>query len=183
MQRRKIGTPSMSSEPIKLFENLFETARSQSKSSYDSKLDKLTEEFRNQDSAIGGWPLQEAFLGLLVYAAAADGQLASEEKIEIHALAKRSRVLKQLDDSQLGTLNQNVMQRLSNNPNGLKEACESLPGPMRMSVFAHCADIVLADREFRPVEEEFLKKLVTLLDLQTAEAASMMQSLLIKNRF
>ncbi len=169
---------------VNLFDNLFETAREQSKPSFESNLDKLAADFRKQSSAgMGNWSIPEAYLCLLISAAAADGLLANEETLEIHVLARRSRVLKQLDQSKLAAVNETVRQRLAKNPGGLQEACDSLPGDMRLSVYAHCVDIILSDSEFRPVEEEFLKKLVTMLGLQASEAAVIMQALLIKNRY
>jgi uncharacterized tellurite resistance protein B-like protein len=163
-------------------ENLFDfpKAAPPTQSAFDN-LSKLADDFRKTGNT--DWSVAEAFLCLLISAAAADGVLAKEEMNEIQALAGRSRVLKTLNPQQLAAINETVRQRLAKRPNGLQEACAILPAEMRLPLFAHCADIILSDGELRSAEEEFLKKLVGLLNLQASESNLILQALLIKNRF
>ena len=66
---------------------------------------------------------------------------------------------------------------------GLREACESLPPDMRLPLFAHCVDIVLADGRLLPIEVEFLDRIMSFLGVDPAEGKRVMEVLLIKNRF
>ena len=144
-------------------------------------LNKLTEEFKQQRNT--DWSVPEAFLCLLLSAAAVDGNVALEEQTEIYALARRSRALKSVNANQLAAANTSVNQRLKERPNGLQEACLSLPADMRLPVFAHCVDIILADGSLLPVEADFLNKIMTFMGLDAADGKRVMEVLLVKNRF
>ena len=160
--------------------NIFQAAPEPAKSaSFD--LDKLTEQFKQQRNT--DWSVPEAFLCLLLSAAAADGNVALEEQSEIYALARRSRALKTVNANQLAGANAAVNQRLKARPNGLQEACESLPVDMRLPVFAHCVDIILADGALLPIEAEFLNKIMAFLGIEAADGKRVMEVLLVKNRF
>jgi uncharacterized tellurite resistance protein B-like protein len=148
-------------------------------SSFD--LNKLTEQFKQQRNT--DWSVPEAFLCLLLSAAAADGNVALEEQAEIYALARRSRALKSVAPNQLAAANASVNQRLKARPNGLQEACESLPMDMRLPVFAHCVDIILADGALLPVEADFLNKVMAFLGLDPNDGKRVMEVMLVKNRF
>jgi uncharacterized tellurite resistance protein B-like protein len=75
------------------------------------------------------------------------------------------------------------MQRLKDRANGLQEACESLPMDMRLPVFAHCVDIVLADGALLAIEAEFLNKITSFMALEAGDAKRILEVLLVKNRF
>lgn len=164
------------SDVLNIFQATPEPAKS---SSFD--LDKLTEQFKQQRNT--DWSVPEAFLCLLLSAAAADGNVALEEQSEIYALARRSRALKTVNANQLAGANAAVNQRLKARPNGLQEACESLPMDMRLPVFAHCVDIILADGALLPIEAEFLNKIMAFLGIEAADGKRVMEVMLVKNRF
>lgn len=128
------------------------------------------------------WSIPEAFLCLLFSAAFADGVVADVEKEEIFALTHRSRALKSLTPGQLAEINAAINQRLATRPNGLEEACGSLPTEMRLPVFAHCVDIVLADGELVQTEADFLNRVVAGMGLDPAEAQKVMDVMVTKNR-
>jgi uncharacterized tellurite resistance protein B-like protein len=160
--------------------NIFQAApEPPAQSTFD--LNKLTEQFKTTRAT--DWSIPEAFLCLLLSAAAADGNVAPEEQAEIQALARRSRALKTVNASQLATANATVMQRLKDRPNGLQEACESLPMDMRLPVFAHCVDIVLADGALLAIEAEFLNKITAYMALESGDAKRILEVMLVKNRF
>ncbi len=160
--------------------NIFQAAPEPAQSpTFD--LNKLTEEFKQQRNT--DWSVPEAFLCLLLSAAAVDGNVALEEQTEIYALARRSRALKSVNANQLAAANTSVNQRLKERPNGLQEACLSLPADMRLPVFAHCVDIILADGSLLPVEADFLNKIMTFMGLDAADGKRVMEVLLVKNRF
>ena len=144
-------------------------------------LDKLTQQFGQQRNT--DWSVPEAFLCLLLSAAAADGQVSVEEQAEVFSLVRRSRALRSMNAGQLASANAVVNERLKTRVNGLQEACESLPIDMRLSAFGHCVDIILADGELVNVEADYLNRIASGLQLDPASAKHMMEALLIKNRF
>ncbi len=129
------------------------------------------------------WTIPEAFLCLILLAAAADGFVPPEEHMEIRALARRSRVLKSVDAAHLAQLNRIVSERLKHRPDGLREACEALPVDMRPSILAHCADVLLADGGLAPAEAAFLNRITNCLGVREDEALRIVEALLIKNRY
>lgn len=144
-------------------------------------LEKLAADFgksRNTD-----WTVTEAFLCLLLTAVSVDGVFAREEQEEVKALLSRSRALKSMSQSQLAQANVVIQKRLAERKNGLDEACAAVPGDMRLSVFAHCVDIVLSDGSLVQVEADYLNRISTLLELKPEEAKRIMEVMLIKNRF
>ncbi|HVY88448.1 MAG TPA: TerB family tellurite resistance protein [Hyphomonadaceae bacterium] len=161
--------------------NIFQAAPEAPASSSAFDLDKLTEQFKQQRNT--DWSVPEAFLCLLLAAASVDGNVSVEEQGEIYALARRSRALKTVSPSQLAAANTSVNERLKNRPNGLQEACQSLPMDMRLPVFAHCVDIILADGALLPVEADYLNKIMAFMQLDANDAKRIMEVLLVKNRF
>ncbi len=129
------------------------------------------------------WTIPEAFLCLILLAAAADGFVPPEEHMEIRALARRSRVLKAIDASHLAQLNRTVSDRVKHRPEGLREACEALPVDMRPSILAHCADVLLADGGLAPAEAEYLNRITAYLAVSEDEARRIVEVLLVKNRY
>lgn len=159
--------------------NIFQAAPEPTSPSFDLKT--LTEQFRNQRNT--DWSIPEAFLCLLLSAAVADGVVTVEEQAEIHALARRSRALKTVAPNDLAAANAAVNQKLKQRPNGIEEACGSLPTDMRLPVFAHCVDIILSDGELVQSEAEFLNKITGFLGIDAADAKRVMEVMLVKNRF
>lgn len=144
-------------------------------------ISRLEQEFN--DNSESDWTIPEAFLCLLLEAAFADGSLADEEREEIAALVKRSRTMKRLSPQQMSAVNQTVNERMRDRKEGLREACLALPHDMRPSVFAHCVDIVLADRQLRETEEEFLNRITEIMQLDPNMATAIRRVMLIKNRY
>lgn len=159
--------------------NIFTASPQQQTPSFDTEaLKKSFSEQRATD-----WTVGEAFMALHLSAVSADGRLSEEEHAELFTLARRSRVLKTYTQDQLAQVNQIVSQRLNERSEGLVEACESLPHDMRLTVFAHCVDLVLSDGELHEKEAEFLNKITAYLGLDRENAERIQQVLLIKNRF
>ncbi len=142
-------------------------------------LDALALDFKSQSD----WTIPEAYLGLIIAAAFSDGDLAPEERQEIAALVTRSRTMKRLSQGELARTNQTVNERMQSRQNGLEEACLALPSDMRLSVFAHCVDIVLADGELRQSEADFLNRITGMLSLRPDDAKRVLTAIMIKNRY
>lgn len=140
----------------------------------------LTAQFRVQ--RVTDWTIPQSFLCLLLSAAVSDGHLAPEEMAEIQCLSIRSRTLKSLGPAGLVKANADVSQRLKERPRGLQEACEALPMDLRLPIFGHCVEIVLADGELLQPEVEFLNTITNHLDISGDDAQFVMKALLIKNR-
>jgi uncharacterized tellurite resistance protein B-like protein len=159
--------------------NVFESFAGERKAPLDIK--KLAEQYAHPHAT--DWTIPEAYLCLLVSAAYADGELAPEEHEELIALAHRARTLRSLSRNDLAAANDTVNDRLRNRPDALQEACDALPNEIRLSVFAQCVEIVVADGELMKSEADFLETLLPMLDIDTDVARRIMEVMLIKNRF
>ncbi|HPE48203.1 MAG TPA: tellurite resistance TerB family protein [Hyphomonas sp.] len=129
------------------------------------------------------WTIPEAFLCLILSAAFADGRVAQQELEEIRALAHRSRTLKNLDENELAHANNVVLKRRADRPEWLSEACETLPTDMRLSVFAHCLDISLADGVIVQAEADFLEQLIKELRINREDARLITKVISLKHRY
>ncbi|MEZ5938775.1 MAG: TerB family tellurite resistance protein [Hyphomonadaceae bacterium] len=161
--------------------NIFQPQQAAPQASSVFDTEKLKQSFTAQRHT--DWTIGEAFLALLLSAAGADGKVSAEEQNELFALAGRSRALKSMDQTQLAQANAVVSQRLAERANGLEEACQALPTDMRLTILAHCIDLVLSDGDFHKAEADFLNAITGHLGVDQADAERIMQVLLIKNRF
>lgn len=146
----------------------------------DHDINALTQQF--QVPRVTDWTIPQAFMCVLLCAAMADGNLAREELSEIQALSVRSRIFKQLSPADLAAINADISKRLKERPRGLQEACEAFPQDLRLSVFGHCVEIVLADGEFLQVEMEYLSRISNFMEIPSEDAQFVMKALLVKNR-
>ena len=131
----------------------------------------------------GGWTVPEAFITVLLAAVTCDGELATTEHEELLALVHRSRALKSLSTDQLSALNVKAMSRLRDQSGALAEACAALPEDMRLSIFAHALDLVLADGELTIDEADFLNTLILNLKLSREDVAKVSDVIVLKNQF
>lgn len=152
------------------------------KEAEDARFEEVFQDFQAAHRR-ENWAIPEAFLCCILATAAADGQLTIEEASAVQALARRSRVLKKLDQEQLKSANEIVKQRMRDRPQALREACESIPRDMRMSLFAHCVDIALADGIWHPTEAELLTRIVAFMGLDSSKSKRVMEALFIKNLY
>jgi uncharacterized tellurite resistance protein B-like protein len=129
------------------------------------------------------WSIPEAFLAVLFAAVTCDGELVAVEHEELLALAHRSRALKTLTAKQLGELNVRILERMRADVAMLRSACAALPAEMRLPVFAHALDLVLADGELNEDEAKFLDALVLDLELHRDDVERIANVIELKNRF
>jgi len=107
------------------------------------------------------FPPAWCYYALLYSAAFADNVLAEAEEDEVLALRHRSRTLIRVGDEQADAWISQYQELLagSNHVYPLVDlACDKLlPGDGReLSIFIHCADLIYADRQVAPDEQEFL---------------------------
>lgn len=158
--------------------SVFESLVVQAKSPFD--LEQLADQFRRSQT---DWSIPEAFFGILVCAAMADGQMQGAEQEAILHLASRSPALKALSLAELSQMNEVVNQRIVNRPQALQEACDTLPLEMGPCVYAHCVDILLADGQLLPMEATFLEELVPRLRVQPDVAQKIAEVMVMKAKY
>lgn len=130
--------------------------------------------------AHAAWTIPEAFLAILIAAASCDGDVAAVEREEIVAIVHRSRALKSLSSAQLNELQDRVTTRLAEG--ALGEACAALPQDMRLSVFAHALDLVLADGDLTEAEADFLNTITRNFGLDGDAVRNVADVIIIKNQ-
>lgn len=130
-----------------------------------------------------GWTIPEAFIAILFAAVTCDGEIASVEHEELLALVHRSRALKTLTTEQLAGINTRILTRLREEETALSDACAALPEEMRLSVFAHALDLILADGELTIDEADFLNALILDLKIDHDGVSKIAEVIALKNRF
>jgi uncharacterized tellurite resistance protein B-like protein len=133
--------------------------------------------------APGHWSAPEAFIAVLFAAVGCDGDIAAVEQEELIALVHRSRALKSLSPAQLSEINIRIVERLRDSEGALREACAALPEEMRLPLFAHALDLVLADGDLTADEADFLNALILYLDLDGKSVEQIAEVMTLKNRF
>jgi uncharacterized tellurite resistance protein B-like protein len=135
----------------------------------------------------GGMTRPEAFLALLLAAVAVDRTEDHREVEEKRALEKRSRTLAALKSSEVADIKARLRPRLAPEQiDGLiNDACQSLVSDdiaVRLSIFAHCCDIIFADHKVHSLERTFLRTLILKLQIDEAQAEKLLRALKEKNQ-
>lgn len=133
--------------------------------------------------AAPGWIPSEAFMAVLLSAVTCDGEVMEVENEELAALTHRSRALKSLSPAELEELSVRVLKRLCDERDALAQACAATPEEMRLPLFAHALDLVLADGELTVDEADFLNALILNLKLDHDGVARVADVIALKNRF
>jgi uncharacterized tellurite resistance protein B-like protein len=146
-----------------------------------SLFDKLSNAREQMQTTLGP---AEAFAAIGLIALAADGYSAEVEEQALRTALARMQlfrsypgdVLEKMIDRLLSILQRQGADTL------LAAALASLPHELNETVFAVMADIVLADGEVTPEEEDFLNQLYRILEIPEETAIKIIDVMLIKNR-
>jgi uncharacterized tellurite resistance protein B-like protein len=138
------------------------------------------------DEISGGMSREEAFMALLLGSVWIDRDEDAREVEEMHGLETRTRTLHGLPRHQIAAIKSRLRPRLVPTRIGelVEDACNSLmteKHEVRLSIFAHCLDIILADRRWDNLEKKFLSRIVEHMKIDQDEAKKMTIVLLEKN--
>lgn len=128
------------------------------------------------------WSVPEAFLAIVLSAVHSDANVSDEEKDQLKALRKRSRVLSALSPDQINRAHSRAQAKLQQRGDaGLREACECLPHMLRLPVFALALDLVLADGKLMQSEKDFIGKIAGWLQIDKGMEWQITHVMLMKN--
>lgn len=127
---------------------------------------------------------QEAFIGVIMSAVAADGVITQEEAQGVVTILNRMKLYQGVNQKELnGMLERTVNTLKSQGPSPLITAAkETLPADMRDTAFAVAADLVLADGVVADTEKKFLEDLQKAMGVPDDVALKITEVLVIKNR-
>ena len=142
------------------------------------------------DSMLGGGSSdkelskQEAFVGILLAAAAADGHIADEEAQGLCTVTMRMKMFQNISGDKFSKiLNQLIKILKREGVHKLVERCASaLPRELHETAFANACDIILADGVVEDEEKALVEKLQNELDIPGDLALDIVQIMVIKNR-
>lgn len=127
---------------------------------------------------------QEAFAGILLAAAAADGHIAQEEAQGLWTTLERMKLYQNYTPEKFNNLMNTLLKILKRD--GVDKLCDrcipSLPDALRETAFANVCDLVLADGVVEDEEKELVEKLQHKLDIPGDRALDIVQVMVIKNR-
>jgi uncharacterized tellurite resistance protein B-like protein len=127
---------------------------------------------------------QEAFTGILLAAAAADGHISEEEAHGLWTTIGRMKLFANYTADKFNRMMDALLKILKKGgPDLLVEKCvPALPEELHATVFANACNIILADGVVEGEEKELLEKLQHKLDLPGDEAMDIVRVMVIKNR-
>jgi tellurite resistance protein len=126
----------------------------------------------------------EAFAGILMAAAAADGHAGRQELTELRAVLGRMKLFADLTDGRWRTLS-DTLRRLLKRDGVLAMAgrcAAALPPELRDCVFANACDLILSDGTVEDAERAFLEHLQQALELDPDVALNIVEVMIAKNR-
>jgi uncharacterized tellurite resistance protein B-like protein len=126
----------------------------------------------------------EGFAGILLAAAAADGHIAEEEAQGLWRAIERMKLFSSYTPEKFNRMMDVLLKVLKKGgPEALVEKCvPALPERLRATAFCNAVDIVLADGTVEEEEEELIEKLKGALEVDEAEAKTIIKVMVIKNR-
>lgn len=127
---------------------------------------------------------QEAFAGLLLAAAAADGHIADEEAGGLWHAINRMKLYSSFTPDKFGQMLNNLIKVLKREGvEKLTNRCvQALPDSLRETAFANVCDLVLADGVVEAEEKELVEKLQNKLEIPGDRAIDIVQVMVIKNK-
>ncbi len=126
----------------------------------------------------------EAFTGILLAAAAADGHISDEEARGLWTTIERMKLFGNFTPDKFQRMIDNLLKILKKGgPDLLVERCApAVPEELRVTAFANACDIVLADGVVEPEEKELIEKLQNRLGVPGDDAMDIVKVMVIKNR-
>ncbi len=127
---------------------------------------------------------QEAFAGILLAAAAADGHIAEEEARSLWTTIERMKLFEKFTPDKFNKMMDNLLKILKKGgPDLLVDKCyPAIPEALRETVFANACDLVLADGVVEAEEKAMIEKLQNRLEIPGDEAMDIVKVMVIKNR-
>jgi uncharacterized tellurite resistance protein B-like protein len=127
---------------------------------------------------------QEAFAGILLAAAAADGHIADEEARSLWTTIERMNLYEKFTPDRFNKMMDNLLKILKKGgPELLVDKCvPALPDKLRETAFANACDLVLADGVVEDEEKELIELLQNRLEIPGDEAMDIVKVMVIKNR-
>ena len=143
--------------------------------------DSVLEEHRSSDLSLGP---AESFTAITLLAIAADGYVSADESRVLNSTLSRLRMFRSYSNDVIGAMMDRLLGIIRRQgPDALlKAAIAGLPDDLRDTVFAVTLDIMLADGEVAPEEEELLNKLHRALELPNDLAMTIVKVMVIKNK-
>lgn len=127
---------------------------------------------------------QEAFAGILLAAAAADGHISDEEATGLWTIIERMKLFSNYTPDKFKRMIDTLLKLLKKGgPDLLVEKCSPvLPEELKVTAFVNACDIVLADGVVEPEEKEMIEKLQNRLEVPGDDAMEIVKVMVLKNR-
>lgn len=127
---------------------------------------------------------QEAFAGILLAAAAADGHISEEEAQGLWTAIERMKLFSNFTPDKFNKMMDTLLKILKKGgPDMLVDKCApALPDELRETAFANACDIVLADGVVEDDEKEMMERLQHKLEISGDDAMDIVRVMVIKNR-
>lgn len=128
--------------------------------------------------------LEEAFLGILLLANAADGEVAPEERQALAITLERMNLFKYLSSEEMEDLFERTLKIYNQYSLGtiFAAAKNALPMELRETAFAAATYLVFADGAIASEEEDFLGQLWEALDISDETAEKIIEVMEILHR-
>jgi tellurite resistance protein len=127
---------------------------------------------------------QEAFTGILLAAAAADGHISDEEATGLWTAIERMKLFSNFTPDKFKRMIDNLLKILKKGgPELLIERCApAVPDELKVTAFINACDIVLADGVVEPEEKELVEKLQNRLGVPGDDAMDIVKVMVLKNK-
>lgn len=127
---------------------------------------------------------EEALLGLIVGAAAVDGEIDPLELREIMAVANRTYTLGPVTPDAFHRMKERVFAILKSDgiASLFAQSALAIPADMREPFFATACDVLYADGQITEAETKYMDIMCKVLEIDPARAQAMVSVLAVKNR-
>ncbi len=127
---------------------------------------------------------EEAFVGILLAAIAADGHISNEEITDFNSFVQKSKTLQNVTGTAFNEMIDKLFRifRREGLDQLVKLSADNLPEALRKGAFAMACDLLFSDGTIEHEEEGLLEKLKDLLCVDDSTATKIVEVMVIKNR-
>ena len=138
---------------------------------------------RTAATALPGLSLDEAFIAILIGAMDANRHVSREELARAHHIIWSMKRFRRKSGEEVNRLIESVRTVVEERGAlpAIERAAKVIPRRLRCAAFALAADLVLADGKMEPAERRFLGRLASELVVEERNAATILDTMLVKN--
>lgn len=125
---------------------------------------------------------KEAFFATVFACMAVDGEISQEEQVELMGILSKKQIFRNTNIRSMVEKTVKLFQQVGGSMPLIEIAAPKISDNLKLTLFATCADLVLADGVVNQAEKNLMESLQKLLSVDAANAEKVIEVIIIKNK-